>query len=62
MLLLLKTSGKIFLKNNDKNIKDEFVRDWTKEEMEENRKKLANFQSGVTTEKTPEKKRRSGVN
>ena len=44
------------------NIKDEFVREWTKEEMEENKRKLDNFQSGVTTEKTPEKKRRSGVN
>ena len=36
--------------------------EWTKEEMEENKRKLDNFQSGVTTEKTPEKKKRSGVN
>ena len=44
------------------NIKDEFVREWKKEEMEENKTKLENFQKDVTTEKTPEKKRRSGVN
>ena len=44
------------------NIKDEFVREWTKEEMEENKQKLENFQKDVTTEKTPEIKRRSGVN
>lgn len=44
------------------NIKDEFVREWTKEEMDENKIKLENFQKDVTTEKTPEKKRRSGVN
>jgi hypothetical protein len=43
-------------------IKDEFVREWTKEEIEENRQKLENFQKDVTTEKTPEIKRRSGVN
>ena len=44
------------------NIKDEFVREWTKEEMEETKQKLENFQKDVTTEKTPEIKRRSGVN
>ena len=44
------------------NIKDEFVREWTKEEMDENKIKLENFQKDVTAEKTPEKKRRSGVN
>ena len=44
------------------NIKDEFVREWTKEEMDKNKIKLENFQKDVTTEKTPEKKRRSGVN
>ncbi|MCS5528432.1 MAG: hypothetical protein NZ747_04075 [Nitrosopumilus sp.] len=44
------------------NIKDEFVREWTKEEMDENKRKLENFQKDVTTEKTPEIKRRSGVN
>ena len=43
-------------------IKDEFVREWTKEEIEENQQKLENFQKDVTTEKTPEIKRRSGVN
>ena len=32
-----------------------FINDFVK-------RKLDNFQSGVTTEKTPEKKRRSGVN
>jgi hypothetical protein len=30
--------------------------------MDENKIKLENFQKDVTTEKTPEKKRRSGVN
>ena len=35
------------------NIKDEFVREWTKEEMDENKIKLENFQKDVTTEKTP---------
>ena len=44
------------------NIKDEFVREWTKEEMDENKRKLENFQKDVTTEKTPEIKRSSGVN
>ncbi len=44
------------------NIKDEFVRDWTEKEIEENRVKLENFSNGVTKEKTPEIKRRSGVN
>ena len=44
------------------NIKDEFVREWTKEEIDENKIKLENFQKDVTTEKTPEIKRRSGVN
>ena len=43
-------------------IKDEFVRELTKEEIEENQQKLENFQKDVTTEKTPEIKRRSGVN
>ena len=44
------------------NIKDEFIREWTEKEIEENRLKLKNFNSDVTTEKTPEIKRRSGVN
>ena len=44
------------------NIKDEFVREWTKEEMEENKQKLENFQKDVPSETTPEIKRRSGVN
>ena len=43
-------------------IKDEFVREWTEEEIKENKSKLENFQNAVTTEKTPEIKRRSGVN
>jgi len=44
------------------NIKDEFVREWTEEEIKENKSKLENFQKDITTEKTPEIKRRSGVN
>ena len=44
------------------NIKDEFIREWTEKEIEENRLKLENFTNDVTTEKTPEIKRRSGVN
>jgi hypothetical protein len=44
------------------NIKDEFIRDWSEKEMEENRVKLESFNNDVTTEKTPEIKRRSGVN
>ena len=44
------------------NIKDEFIREWKEKEIEENRLKLKNFNSDVTTEKTPEIKRRSGVN
>ena len=44
------------------NIKDEFIREWTEKEMEENKLKLENFNNGVTTEKTSEIKRRSGVN
>ena len=44
------------------NIKDEFIREWTKKEIEENRLKLENFTNDVTAEKTPEIKRRSGVN
>ena len=47
---------------NFTDIKDEFVRDWTEKEMEENKVKLDNFSKGVTAEKTPEIKRRSGVN
>ena len=43
-------------------IKDEFIRDWSEKEMEENRVKLESFNNDVTTEKTPEIKRRSGVN
>ena len=44
------------------NIKDEFIREWTEKEIEENRLKLESFNNDVTTEKTPEIKRRSGVN
>jgi hypothetical protein len=44
------------------NIKDEFVREWTEEEIKENKLKLENFQKDVTIKKTPEIKRRSGVN
>ena len=44
------------------NIKDEFIREWTEKEMEENRLKLENFNNDVTVKKTPEVKRRSGVN
>ena len=44
------------------NIKDEFIREWTEKEIEENRMKLESFNNDVTTEKTPEIKRRSGVN
>tara|TARA_B110000438_G_scaffold68329_1_gene68688 strand:+ start:1294 stop:1530 length:237 start_codon:yes stop_codon:yes gene_type:complete len=44
------------------NIKDEFIREWTEKEIEENKSKLENFQKEVTPEKTPEIKRRSGVN
>ena len=44
------------------NIKDEFIREWTEKEIQENRLKLENFTNDVTAEKTPEIKRRSGVN
>ena len=44
------------------NIKDEFIREWTEKEMQENKSKLESFQKDVTTGKTPEIKRRSGVN
>ena len=44
------------------NIKDEFIREWTEKEIEENKLKLESFNNDVTTEKTPEIKRRSGVN
>ena len=44
------------------NIKDEFIREWTEKEIEENRLKLENFNNDVTADKTPEIKRRSGVN
>jgi len=44
------------------NIEDEFVREWTEKEIEENKSKLENFQKDVTAEKTPEIKRRTGVN
>jgi len=44
------------------NIKDEFIREWTEKEIEENRLKLENFTNDVTAEKTPEIKRRNGVN
>ncbi len=44
------------------NIKDEFIREWAEKEIEENRVKLENFSNDVTTTKTPEVKRRSGVN
>ena len=44
------------------NIKDEFIREWTEKEIEENRLKLENFTNDVTAEKTPEIKRRGGVN
>ena len=44
------------------NMKDEFIREWTEKEIEENRLKLENFTNDVTAEKTPEIKRRSGVN
>ena len=44
------------------NIKDEFIREWTEKEMEENRLKLENFNNDVTVKETPEVKRRSGVN
>ena len=44
------------------NIKDEFIREWTEKEMEESKLKLENFNNDVTVKKTPEIKRRSGVN
>jgi len=44
------------------NIKDEFIREWTEKEIEENKLKLENFKNDVTEEKTPEIRRRSGVN
>ena len=44
------------------NIKDEFVREWTQEEMKEKELKLKKFQKDITSEKTPEIKSRSGVN
>ena len=44
------------------NIKDEIIREWTDKEIEENKVKLENFNNDVTIEKTPEIKRRSGVN
>ena len=44
------------------NIKDEFIREWTEKEIAENKSKLENFKIDVTTGKTPEIKRRSGVN
>ena len=44
------------------NIKDEFIREWTEKEMEESKLKLENFNNDVTVKKTPEVKRRSGVN
>jgi len=44
------------------NIKDEFIREWTEKEIEENKLKLESFNNDVTSEKTPEIKRRSGVN
>ena len=44
------------------NINDEFIREWTEKEIEENRLKLENFNNDVTEEKTPEIRRRSGVN
>ncbi len=44
------------------NIKDEFIREWTEKEIEENRLKLENFNNDVTVEKTREIRRRSGVN
>ena len=44
------------------NIKDEFIREWTEKEIAENKLKLENFNNNVTPEKTPEIKRRSGVN
>jgi DNA-binding transcriptional regulator GbsR (MarR family) len=44
------------------NIKDEFIREWTEKEIEENRLKLENFNNDVTAEETPEIKRRGGVN
>jgi len=44
------------------NIKDEIIREWTDKEIEENKVKLENFNNNVTIEKTPEIKRRSGVN
>tara|TARA_B110000438_G_scaffold246374_1_gene247913 strand:- start:31 stop:267 length:237 start_codon:yes stop_codon:yes gene_type:complete len=44
------------------NMEDEFIRDWSEKEIEENKLKLDNFNNDVTTEKTPEVKRRSGVN
>ena len=40
------------------NIKDEFIREWTEKEIEENRLKLENFNNDVTAEETPEIKRR----
>ena len=44
------------------NIKDKFIREWTEKEIEENKLKLESFNNDVTSEKTPEIKRRSGVN
>jgi|TARA_B110000438_G_C15593648_1_gene554982 hypothetical protein len=44
------------------NINDEFIREWTEKEIAENKLKLENFNNNVTPEKTPEIKRRSGVN
>ncbi len=44
------------------NIKDEIIREWTEQEIEENKLKLEDFNKNITKEKTPEIKRRSGVN
>jgi Fe2+ or Zn2+ uptake regulation protein len=44
------------------NIKDEVIREWTEQEIEENKLKLEDFNKNITKEKTPEIKRRSGVN
>ena len=44
------------------NIKDEIIREWSEQEIEENKLKLEDFNKNITKEKTPEIKRRSGVN
>ncbi len=44
------------------NIKDEFVKEWTEEEIKQTKLKLESFNNNITTGKTPQIKRRGGVN